>query len=164
MNEDLLDYAQIVRDALRHVPRRVLERVATEGFPGDHHLYLAFRTDHEGVAVPGFLRDQYPEEITVVLQHQFWDLETDDDGFGVTLSFAGRPQRLEVPWAALTALHDPSVQFGMRFEPPPGGAEDGDGDDESEGKGPATVPAAEPGEPVAGGPNVISFDDFRRKS
>lgn len=160
MDEDLLDYAQLVREALRQVPRRVLEQVAEAGFPGEHHLYLAFRSDHPGVHVPNFLRERYPEEITVVLQHQFWELETDDDGFAVTLSFSGRPARLEVPWDALTALHDPSVQFGMRFEAPP----EGEGEEGNDADTAEVETGDGAGVPKSAGPNVISFDDFRRKT
>lgn len=114
---DSLDYAGFLQDALRDMVRRVLEHVVEHGMPGEHHFYIGFRTDHLGVRIPGFLRDQYPEEIRIVLQNQFWDLEVDEEAFSVSLSFAAARQRLTVPFAALTEFRDPAANLLLAFEP-----------------------------------------------
>jgi len=116
MSQDLLRYEQIVQDALRGVVRTVLTRVARDGMPGDHHFYITFRTGHPGVTLPQRLRETYPEEMTIVLQHQFFGLELKEDAFEVTLSFNRRLERLRVPYAAVTAFVDPSVNFGLQFQ------------------------------------------------
>ena len=116
MTEDLMGYDQIVEDALKGVVREALSRVAVVGLPGDHHFYITYKTDAPGVHVPQSLQKQYPEEITIVIQHRFWDLIIDDDKFSVTLSFGGRKEYLEVPFAAITGFADPSVQFGLQFK------------------------------------------------
>ena len=109
-------YDLLVEDALRGVARKALEHVRDEGLPGEHHFYLTFRADDPGTGVSEALRARHPDEITIVLQHQYWDLVVDDGGFAVTLSFEGVPERLEVPWGALTAFNDPSVQFSLQFQ------------------------------------------------
>jgi len=111
-----LRYDKMVENALRNVVRQALDEVADEGLPGQHHFYITFRTDHPKTDVPAHLTAQYPETMTIVLQHQFWNLYTDDDGFSVTLSFNKKPQPLRVPWAALQAFADPSVNFALQFE------------------------------------------------
>ena len=116
MAKDRMRYDLMLEDALRGVARRALERVRDEGLPGEHHFYLTFRTDDVRTGVSDTLRARYPQDITIVIQHQFWDLEIGDQGFAVTLSFSGMPERLEVPWGALTGFNDPSVQFGLQFE------------------------------------------------
>jgi hypothetical protein len=116
MAEDGFDYPRILQRALRSVVREVLARTAAEGLPGDHHFYLSLRTDHPEVGFPPFLRERYPEEITVVLQNQFWGLTVDDQGFAVTLRFDGDPVRLSVPFDAVVAFFDPAAQFGLRFD------------------------------------------------
>ena len=156
MSWDSIDYPKIVQDALRDAVRRLLEKVAEEGLPGEHHFFLAFRTRHPGVQVPPFLRDQYPEEMTIVLQHQFWELEVTPEDFSVMLTFNAARQRLLVPFEALTAFFDPVAQFALRFEPDPGGAAAPE---------PTPEPAAAP--PAASEPGrsgeVIRFDPKRRK-
>jgi hypothetical protein len=112
-----LDYPALMHTALVGVVRTVLARVADEGIPGDHHFYLTFRTAEPGVEVPALLRKQFPDEVTIVLQHQFWNLAVDDAGFSVTLRFSGKPERLVVPWPAMRAFVDPSVEFGFRLQP-----------------------------------------------
>jgi uncharacterized protein len=145
-----IDYQQRVQDALRAMVARLLAEVAEEGLPGENYFYLAFRTHHPGVRMPGWLRDLHPEELNVVLQNQFWDLEVGPDAFSVTLSFNGARQRLTVPFAALTAFLDPVASFGLRF----------DG---------AASPAGEPPPPTAPAPHegpgaeVVRFDPKRRK-
>ena len=116
MNSDPLPYDIWITDALRTVVRRSLELAVNEGLPGDHHFFVTFRTDAPGVNIPRHLKAQYPEEITIVLQHQYWDLTVDDEAFAVTLRFSGRDARLMVPFAAVTAFSDPSVKFGLQFK------------------------------------------------
>jgi hypothetical protein len=118
MAESEIDYGTLLQRALRSVVRVVLERTVREGLPGEHHFYLSLRTDHPRTQVPPFLRQRFPEEITVVLQHQFRDLSVDDDGFAVTLRFDGMPARLVVPWDAVVAFFDPTAEFGLRFDMP----------------------------------------------
>jgi hypothetical protein len=116
MDSDLLRYDRMVEDALRNVVREALRRVSGGGLPGDHHFYITFRTTDPGVDISSALRAQYPKEITIVLQHQFWGLEVGETGFSVTLSFSGRHERLIVPFASIVSFADPSVKFGLQFE------------------------------------------------
>jgi hypothetical protein len=116
MAKDELGYDRIVERQLRGVAREVLAQVAAKGLPGDHHFYITFRTDFPGVSMGPGLKAQFPKEITIVLQHQFWGLEVTDEGFAVTLSFSGKHERLHVPFEALVSFTDPSVKFGLQFE------------------------------------------------
>ena len=100
---------------MRQVVRDALQVVATQGLPGKHHLYITFRTDHPGVALAGDLHARYPTEMTIVLQHEFWGLEVEDDRFSVLLKFGGAPHRLEIPFEAVSVFADPSVEFGLQF-------------------------------------------------
>jgi uncharacterized protein len=115
MVQDLFDYPQMVETALRGVVREALARTAREGLRGAHHFYVSFRTDFPGVVIPDYLLDKYPEEMTIVLQNQFWGLEVRDHDFSVTLSFQNRPEQLTIPFAAVTSFADPSVKFGLQF-------------------------------------------------
>ncbi len=116
MANDLMGYEQLAQDALRSVVRKSVERAAgPEGPPGAHHFYIMFRTTDPGCDIDEGLRESYPEEMTIVLEHQFWDLSTNDDGFEVTLKFGGVPKYLFVPWRAVTRFHDPSVDFRLHF-------------------------------------------------
>lgn len=124
MSVDLIRYDLLVQDALRAVVRRVLTDVARDGLPGDHHLYISFDTTAPGVRLSPRLKERYPEEMTIVLQHQFWDLIVTEVSFEVGLSFNGIPERLFVPFASLKGFFDPSVKFGLQFEP--AGVEDED--------------------------------------
>lgn len=187
MTERRLDYGRMIAEALRDVARQALAYTAEEGMPGEHHFYLTFRTGAEGVHVPSFLRDQYPDEMMVVLQNQFWDLVVDDEGFSVTLTFGGSRHRVMVPWPALTAFADPSAQLGLRFEPE-GGTETEEGEEIEGPTGPEAgegQAGAEPGEQPAAwgakrragaaagaeeeqeaqekGGEVIRLDRFRRR-
>ena len=149
--ESLLPYALWTEEALRVVVQDALAHAAKHGLPGEHHFYITFRTDHPGVAMPGHLRARYPQEMTVVLQHKFWDLSVDRAAgiFSVGLSFGGVPAMLTVPFAALTAFADPSVRFGLRFQAMP--AQE-------------TAPEAETAVAAASGPSqVVSLDSFRRR-
>jgi len=156
-----LDYPRMVHDALRDVVRRALAQVAEEGLPGDHHFVLAFKTGEPGVRVPPFLRDLHPEETTVVLQHQFWDLEVDREAFSVTLVFGGARHRITVPFAALTAFADPAVPFGLRFEPALVEPEGEGGEAAGAGAAAAADEASPPEAGVAA--KVVRLDRFRRK-
>ena len=115
MSKDLIGYNTLVEDGLRSVVREALRRVAEEGWPGTHHAYITFKTAAPGVEVPDFLHTRYPDELTIVLQHQFWGLEVEDARFSVTLSFNKVGHRIVVPFAALTSYADPSVKFGLQF-------------------------------------------------
>ena len=117
MTDDGYAYEAWITDALKGVLRRALLHVAQQGLIGEHHFYINFRTTDEGVKIPDFLRAQYPEEITVVLQYQFEDLNIDEHGFAVTLSFSGNQHRLYVPFEAVTSFSDPSVNFGIQMQP-----------------------------------------------
>lgn len=138
MASERFRYDRFVDEALRGVVRRVLADVAANGLTGNHHFYISFHTTHPGVEMPGYLRSRYPDEITIVLQHQFWGLEVTEDCFMVTVSFNKQNERLSVPFAALTAFVDPSVRFGLQFEE---GREDGAQQGGATAKAPlATVP------------------------
>jgi hypothetical protein len=157
MDPDKIDYPAILQDALRGAVRQVLEQVAEHGLPGDHHLYIGFRTGFPGVEIPRFLRDQYPEEVTIILQHQFWGLDVTAEEFSVLLTFGGARHRLTVPFAALTAFADPSVDFGLRL--------DSVAAEEPEPEA-AAAPPEETGKPSPAGSrsgDVIRFDPSRRR-
>lgn len=155
MGESHIDYHAMVQRALRSVLREVLARVANEGPPGEHHFYLSFRTAAEGVQVPAFLADRYPDETTIVLQNQYWDLYVDEAGLSVALAFEGTRQRIAVPWEAVTAFIDPVAEFALRFEAPGGAAgEEGTG-------GEAGAEEAEAGSPEASA-DVVNISKFRR--
>jgi hypothetical protein len=117
MTDDPLQYDRLVERALKNVVREALLHVAEHGLPGAHHLYITFRTDHPDAVVPDVLREKYPSEMTIVLQYQFWDLIIGEDEFEVTLSFNDRQQRLVVPFVAVNAFADPSVNFALQFQP-----------------------------------------------
>jgi uncharacterized protein len=151
MDPEKIDYAAILQDALRGAVRRVLEQVIEHGLPGEHHFYIGFRTDFPGVEVPRFLREQYPKETTIILQHQFWGLEVTPESFSVLLSFGGSRQRLTVPFAALTAFADPSADFGLRFG------------EAAEAEPAAPEPDVAPEPPVERQGGVIRFDPSRRR-
>jgi hypothetical protein len=163
MAKPTLRYDKMVENALRGVVRDALAVTAERGLPGAHHFYITFRTDFPGVDIPDFLRAQYPQEMTIVLEHQFWGLEVDAVKFAVTLSFHSQGQRLIVPLAAITAFADPSVKFGLEFRP--------DVIEPTEAKlipDPVEAPAAEPmAKTEAPAPDksgeVVKLDTFRKK-
>jgi hypothetical protein len=117
MATDHIRYDVLARDALRGVLRRVLTDAAAHGLPGEHHFFITFVSSAEGVKISPRLLAQYPEEMTIILQHQFWDLVVSEDRFEVGLSFGGIPERLVVPFSAIKSFFDPSVQFALQFEP-----------------------------------------------
>ena len=160
LTESLLPYAQWTEEALRAVVQDALIHVGKHGLPGDHHFYLTFRTDHPGVSIPGHLRARYPKEMTIVLQHRFWDLAVDKaaGSFSVGLSFGGVPATLRVPFAAVTQFHDPAVEFALTFQA--NAAEELSDEHEIAENDP---PEGPPAEPVEDGSNVVSVDFTRKK-
>ena len=161
MADNGLDYPRWIAGALREVARQALSYVAENGLPGEHHLYLTFRLDADEVHVPSFLRDQYPGEMTVVLQNQYWELVVDDWGFSVTLAFNGARHRIGVPFTALAAFADPTAQVGLRFEPPPAG-EPGEETEVAQGVGETGGEVAEAAVPERGG-EVVNLESFRKR-
>jgi len=146
MAQDQIRYDLHVQEALRGVVRKVLAEVAREGLPGDHHFYISFRTNFPGVRLSARMRERYPEDMTIVLQHQFWDLTVTDHAFEVGLSFSTVPERLVVPFEAITGFFDPSVDFGLKFEMDGDAAEqDAPGKEVSSGRTPARDEGAKPG-------------------
>lgn len=117
MQSQHIRYDLLVQDALRGMVRDLLIKVARDGLPGDHHFFVSFKTHAPGVQLSARMKARYPEEIRIVLQHQFWDLTVSDKHFEVGLSFSNIPERLVVPFSALTGFHDPSVPFMLKFEP-----------------------------------------------
>jgi hypothetical protein len=146
---DRFHYDALVDDALRSVVRRVLTQVADKGLPGSHHFYISFRSNDPGVTLPDYLRAKYPEEMTIVLQHQYWDLIIKPESFEVTVSFNKQQEHIKVPFAALSAFVDPSVRFGLQFD-----RKDKDKDKAPEkaetGQQPTPLPAPEKRPPLAG--------------
>ncbi len=168
MAEDQIRYDILAQEALRGVVRKVLSEVAKTGLPGEHHFFISFVTRAPGVRISQRLLDQYDKEMTIVLQHQYWDLKVTDTGFEVGLSFDGQPEKLSIPFSAIKGFFDPSVQFGLQFEP--AGSDETDvtlstatpaepASDHAETKG----DAAEEAEGEDGGQKVVSLDSFRKK-
>ncbi|HTK35720.1 MAG TPA: ClpXP protease specificity-enhancing factor SspB [Caulobacteraceae bacterium] len=178
-DQDLMHYEALAQEALRGVVKAALKRAASPGgLPGAHHFYITFKTRAAGVSAPAELAERYPDEMTIVLQHQYWDLAPGDAAFAVTLKFGGQPKKLLVPYAAVTRFYDPSVQFLLQFEPPEG--VDGVANftpnqpetltpRPRKGRAaPAVVDAegAEDETPVevrSDEPNIVSLDQFRKK-
>ncbi|WP_439580310.1 SspB family protein [Elioraea sp.] len=158
LKDSLLPYEAWIQESLRNVMRLALDRIAREGLPGEHHFYITFHTDHPGVRMPARLKSQYPNEMTVVLQHQFEALEADGEGFSVTLFFGGVPAHLSVPWLAVTQFADPSVRFGLRFE-----IRGGDAAPEREIATPQPAEAEDEPTADAEAPQVVSLDAFRKR-
>jgi hypothetical protein len=117
MGADLIRYDLLVQDALRSVVKRVLGDAAREGLPGEHHFNISFKTQSPGVALPASIKQRYPDEMAIILQHEFWDLSVGADHFEVSLNFSRKPERLVVPFDAITGFSDPSVPFGFKLEP-----------------------------------------------
>ena len=156
MAQDLFDYPKMVETALRGVMREALARAAREGLPGDHHFYVTFRTHAPGVGIPNYLLGKFPDDMTIVLQHQFRALEVGEDAFSVNLSFQNRSERLRIPFAAVTTFADPSVNFGLQFEVPAAPPADVTAL-------PAQIPPPEAAEPARLAAEVVTLDKFRKR-
>jgi uncharacterized protein len=181
MTVDYIRYDILTQDALRGVVRTVLADAAAKGLPGEHHFFISFDTQAEGVRLSPRLKAQYPKEMTIVLQHQFWDLVVTNQGFEVGLSFNGVPERLVVPFLAIRGFVDPSVQFGLQFATVAAGEETSGASDTTTPDRPSArhdqtlaaeplpiaanpAPAAKPeDEPPGGGGEVVRLDRFRKK-
>ena len=156
--ESLLPYERWIANALRHVVVQAIEYVTVHGLPGGHHFYISFRTAYPGVVIPARLRAQYPDEMTIVLQHQFWDLKLDHEARAITvgLSFGGVPSTLVIPLDALVSFADPQIRYALRFDPI-----------EPEPRTTALAPIPDDPEPAgeaAPAPQVVSLDAFRRRT
>jgi uncharacterized protein len=160
--ESLLPYDEWTEEALRHVMVRALQYAAEHGLPGEHHFYITFRSDYPGVSIPARLKSQYPQEMTIVLQHQFWDLLVDEAAglMSVGLSFGGVPSTLRIPLKAVTAFADPHVRHGMRFRAEPEPAEAAPEEPQAVEPAPEEAPAPAPSD----APQVVSLDAFRRRT
>jgi hypothetical protein len=173
MSKDYIGYQALTDAALRGVVREALRRIEKQGLIGSHHFYLTFKTHFPGVEIPDFLREQYPEEMTIILQHQFWGLKVEEGGFEVTLTFKKLPAALVIPFAALTAFMDPGVQFGLQFKDVPGGQNAAAqpstrAPEKSAEKPAAAAPTAtdapkEAEKPALAPGEVVSLDAFRKK-
>jgi uncharacterized protein len=170
MPQDLFHYDKMVERALRGVVRDVLARVAQEGLRSSHHFYIGFATRAPGVVIPPRLLERYPSEITIVLQHQFWDLDVGDEMFSVSLSFDKQVERLMIPFAAVKSFADPSVEFALAFAEPPAAASNEPALAtvvKPEGKPdvkPGAKPKAEREKPPAGeSGQVVTLDSFRKR-
>ena len=170
---DHIRYDLLTQQALRGVVRGVLADAARKGLPGEHHFYISFDTTADGVRMSERLKAQYPEQMTIILQHQFWDLAVSETAFEVGLSFGGIPEKLTVPFEAIKGFFDPSVQFGLQFEEA-GEVTEQEGDTAPVAAAPGkTTPAPVPPAPAAtptpapdkpdGGAEVVSLDRFRKK-
>jgi uncharacterized protein len=157
--ESLIPYDEIVQDALRAVVGRVLREVERSGgLPGDHHFYITFKTRMPGVSIPKHLMERFPDEMTIVIQHRFWDLKVEEEEFSVGLSFGGVASMLQVPFAAVTQFHDPAVEFALTFQA--NAAEEPPEEHEmAQNDRPDDASAA----PVDDGSNVVSVDFTRKK-
>lgn len=157
--ESLIAYDDIVQEALRSVVRRVLGDIeAAGGLPGNHHFYIAFKTRAPGVDLPKHLHERYPDEMTIVIQHRYWDLQVGEERFSIGLSFNQVPAKLTIPYSAVTGFVDPAVNFALQFQPPVI-------EDEAEAdaeEAPAELTAEEQAAREDGS-NVVTLDAFRKK-
>ncbi len=160
-----LNYGQLMQKAMRRMTAEVLGHVAEHGLPGDHHFYISFETGHPGVDMPDWLRDTYPEEMTIVLQDWFADLAVTQDRFSVTLNFSDQPQALVIPLDAIRTFVDPSVKFGLKFDAHEASETDAEfpGEEplEDEAEEPVVEDDREP-ETTGAGAEVVSLDKFRK--
>ncbi len=162
MADDLIGYDQLMQDALRGVVRAAMQEAASpRGLPGKHHFYITFRTHGAGVTIPDHLSTRYPDEMTIVLEHQFWDLEVFPDRFRVILKFSGQPQPIVIPFASITRFFDPSVKFGLQFEQPHIEEARMVSGDSAPASAPAQAAAQDAAPPADN--SVVSLDSFRKK-
>ena len=170
-NPDQMGYEAMAQEALRGVVKTALKRAAGPGgLPGAHHFYVTFKTRAPGVSIPPELVEKYPDEMTIVVQHQFWDLAPGETFFSVTLRFGGQPKRLSMPYQAVTRFYDPSVQFLLQFEPPEADAMQPSSQTSGElvalrrpDAAPAPEQTDEDPQPDDDGPKIVSLDKFRKK-
>lgn len=148
-----IDYGNLMHRAMRALIQEVLEDVARNGLPGQHHFFITFDTMHPDVEIADWLSDRYPEEMTIVMQHWFDNLDVTDEGFSVTLNFGDAPEPLYVPYDAIRTFVDPSVEFGLRFETQ---------EDESPAPTPVEDDSDEDDGKSAGDGEVVSLDSFRK--
>jgi len=160
MAQDHIRYDILTQEALRGVVRKVLSEVAKTGLPGEHHFFISFITKAAGVRISQRLLDQYPNDMTIVLQNQFWDLKVGDTGFEVGLSFDDKPETLVVPFTSIKGFFDPSVQFGLQLT---GAVAETTADEDAEAKEPEKLAAPATGPTEAPGEKVVSLDAFRKK-
>jgi hypothetical protein len=158
--DSLIPYDEIVQEALRAVVGRVLGEIEGTGgtLPGEHHFYITFKTGAPGVSIPPQLKERFPDEMTIVLQNKFWDLNVTAEGFSVGLSFNQIPAKLQVPFAAITAFVDPAVDFGLQFQAVVPNLPEHEPHEAAENDSPEAKPA-----PVEDGSNVVSVDFGRKK-
>lgn len=172
-----IDYGNLMHDAMRGLIRKVLDGVRTDGLPGEHHFFITFDTMHPDVELADWLSDRYPEEMTVVIQHWFDNLEVTGDGFAITLNFGDSPEPLYIPYDAIRTFVDPSVEFGLRFETQELDADEMEEDDEDLSPAPAEVKpfeaaesitddegdkAADEGDSTPKEAEIVSLDKFRK--
>lgn len=155
MSSESLNYPRMLQTALRGLVREALVEVEEEGMPGEHHFYIQFSTRYPGLIIPTFLLEQFPEEMTIILQHQFWDLVVEEDEFSVTLSFGGSRHPLTVPFDAVTSFADPSARFALAIEEPDRGGDDGP--EEA-----AEDPAPDDSDDAGPRAKVVELDAFRK--
>ncbi|MHA7819909.1 MAG: SspB family protein [Erythrobacter sp.] len=163
--DSLIPYDEIVQEALRAVVGRVLGEIERGGseLPGNHHFYITFKTGASGVSIPAHLKERFPDEMTIVLQNKFWDLEVREDGFTVGLSFNQIPAKLEIPFAAITAFVDPAVDFGLQFQASVTEME-AEPHEDAENDAEAAVNTADTdGDDGGDGSNVVTVDFGRKK-
>lgn len=156
MTDSIIQYDAMVQMALLSVVKDVLQNAANEGLPGEHHFYITFRTNHPTTSIPKYLKERYPDEMTIVVQNQFSNLVVDDAHFEISLSFNGKLEHLYIPFMALEGFFDPSVDFGLHFH-----ATEVENDNAEEL--PAIVEAADNQEDDQNGDNVVTLDTFRKK-
>lgn len=152
-----IDYGGMMHLAMQGLIADVLESVATQGLPGDHHFFITFDTREAGVEMADWLRERYPEEMTIVIQHWFENLTVDDEGFSITLNFGNSPEPLRIPFHALRTFVDPSVEFGLRFETQEDTEDDEDDDLDDDDNGDDS-----PDGPPTGGGEVVQLDRWRK--
>jgi len=167
MTQDFLEYPKMVERAMRGVVREALSVALEGGLPGLHHFYITFRTRDPDVAIADRLLAQYPDEMTIVMENQYWDLAVDDDKFSITLSFGGAPETLVIPYASITAFVDPSVKFGLQFDANSDATAEASSRTEETTAGQVDGPAPDGKKETAGPPaddgQVVALDSFRKK-
>jgi hypothetical protein len=163
MPQDSFRYDKMIENALRGVVRDALKRASRDGLPGEHHFYIGFATREPGVELPASLLARFPEEMTIVIQHQFWDLKVEDDSFSIVLSFQRQPERLAIPFAAIKSFADPSVNFALEFAAPVTAQPAAEAEAETAAlPAPLATPPKEPKEERTTG-EVVALDAFRKR-